>query len=247
LDLLIDDREDSSLLKYLSVYEFSTTSCRLDFGDATFSGNGPFGEVLIGIERKRLGDLVQSMQDRRLSGHQLVGMRNYYDFLYLCVEELWRPDHNGGIEVFRSGRFVPLTTRADGCTYRQVTSYLNSLSIMGGVHILHSSGQLQTAAIYASLVHWWDKPWTSHHSHDVIYAPGPHELPGKATPRRDANMVELIASQLPGIDRKAWAVGAHFPTVADMLLASESEWMQIDGIGPETARKVTLALYGKGE
>lgn len=246
MDLLIDDREDHNLHRHLTVHDLTVTSCRLDFGDARFEGNGPTGRVQIGIERKHLGDLVQCVQDRRLTGHQLRGMWSYYDYCYFVLEDMWRPSETGGIEILRGHKFAPFYAHSrDGCTYRQVVNFLNSLEISGGVVVLRTGSVRETAALYASLLHWWDKEWKDHHSHDSIYAPGPDiQQRGKAIQQpRDPGIVEKMAAQLPGIDRKAWLVGERFETPADMLAASEADWLAIEGIGPVTARAIRKALY----
>ena len=65
MSLLVDDSEDSLLVQHLETFGLPLSVCRLDFGDlAIESCDGR----LIGYERKRLSDLINSMQDRRLSG-----------------------------------------------------------------------------------------------------------------------------------------------------------------------------------
>ena len=65
MSLLVDDREDTTLVQYLSNFGLPLAVCRLEYGDmAIQSSEG----LLVGYERKRLPDLISSMQNRRLSG-----------------------------------------------------------------------------------------------------------------------------------------------------------------------------------
>ncbi|MBV9082012.1 MAG: hypothetical protein JOZ62_05000, partial [Acidobacteriaceae bacterium] len=106
---MLDDREDYALYKLLSGYDLAVERTRLDFADLAFEGIGPGNHpVMVGIERKHMGDLAQCVIDRRLSGHQLKGMAEMYDYCYLLIEDQWRPDQSGGIEVYRGGRWTPL-------------------------------------------------------------------------------------------------------------------------------------------
>ena len=184
------------------------------------------------------------MQNRRLSGHQLRGMWSLYDYSYLVVEGLWRPHESGCIETFSSGRWKPIYHLRESVLYRQVDSYLSSLELRGGVIVCRTGSTEETAALYASRYKGWQKPWNKHHAHDEIYAPGPEQQRrGKARlMSREPGLMEKIAAQLPGIDRKAWDVGCHFSSIREMILATETEWRKIPGIGKTTARNLVEAL-----
>src|SRR5438105_4306269 len=63
----------------------------LDFGDAAFEGRSPAGMIAVGIERKTLHDLVRCIDDARLSGHQLIGMKQMYTVRAVIIEGHWKP------------------------------------------------------------------------------------------------------------------------------------------------------------
>jgi ERCC4-type nuclease len=244
--LILDDREESGLARALSVYDLSVSVARLEFGDCVFEGKGPSGPVMVAFERKHLTDLVTSMTDRRLSGHQMRGMSELYDYRYLVIEDNWRPSSSGGIEVWRGRSFIPLYSHRAGVNYRQIDSYIASLELRWGVIVCRTAFLAETAALYASRYMGWQKKWSDHHAHDVIYCPPPTPQTRRGKPfiaTREPGLVELVAAQLPGIDRRAWAVGARFSTVAEMVLATEKEWCEIDGIGAITAKQVVAALH----
>lgn len=246
--ILIDDREDPCIVRYLSSHGVSAETTRLEFGDASWEGSGPGNRpVLVGLERKNIGDVVKSMTDRRLSGHQLRGMWSTFDYCYLVIEDVWRPSPEGHIEVFRGTGWRPLAINGKGITYRQLDSFLSSLEIRGNLIVARTGTAKETAALYASRYYWWNKPFDSHHAHDTIYSPGPETAKrrGKASPiSRAPGLVEKLAAQLPGIDRLAWAVGRKFKTPEEMFLATKAEWMSIPGIGEGIARQAMESLHG---
>ena len=151
-------------------------------------GEGEDGKprtVTIGCERKRLGlekgrlstDLIQSMQDRRLSGLQLACMSAAYDYVYLFIEGMWRADAMGEIEVSEDGKWWrPLKQRV---SHRQVMSYLTTLELKGHTTvgnrfaIRRTNNMKETASQYTDLWAWWQKPWAQHTSHQQMYAPAP--------------------------------------------------------------------------
>lgn len=236
----------------------------LEYGDACWTGNGPGGrEIVFGCERKKLSDLVNSMRDRRLSGHQLRGMRGAYDVCLLINEGLWRPGGNGEIEEWGWNRhtgkqaWVPFYKSGNvgdrgAVSYQQLMSFISTLELIGGIVVRRTHSPHETAAQYAALWHWAnDKKWESHHSHDVVYAPsavmgnGRGGRVGMAAPR-EPTLCERMAMQITGIDRRAEAVAKHFGSVRAMANADPVEWAEIDGIGMVTARRAVEAIKDGG-
>ena len=154
-----------------------------EYGDVTFAGNGPDGgECTVGIERKRLSDLVTSMTDRRLAGKQLHGLVQTYDFRFLLVEGVWRSGVHGEIEELYGKEWRPFFSREPGrpsVSYRQVHSFLDTIRLKAGrddegdgrgIILLSSSNLRETAAQLLTLWHWFnDKSWEEHRSHEALY------------------------------------------------------------------------------
>ena len=101
--IVLDRREPDELETYVRALgiECVKGETELEFGDAMFSGNGPDGMCLIGFERKRLSDLLTSMRDRRLSGRQMRGCWERYDFVWIVSEGIYREGTGGEIEEWR--------------------------------------------------------------------------------------------------------------------------------------------------
>ena len=96
------------------------TSTRLVAGDVCFDGNGQGGKrIAVGIERKRLRDMINSIRTGRYAGSQLPTMLDLYDDCYLIIEGYQRCGQDGELETLLtraesfssglSGKWAPLT------------------------------------------------------------------------------------------------------------------------------------------
>jgi ERCC4-type nuclease len=190
-----------------------------------------------------LTDLIASMQDRRLSGHQLRGMWSCYDRVELIVEGIWRAGQNDEIEVATNGKWITLYHRGSGISYRQVDSYLYSQYTCGGVPCWRTNSTQETAHLYVSRWHWWQKDYELHKSHDVLFTnePSAQKRGAVVLMQGDPNPVTVMAAQIPGIDAKAWDVGKHFASPAAMVMADEREWRRVEW----TDRKGNVKHFGK--
>lgn len=254
MSILIDDREPEEISRHISSYGLSPLACRLDFGDCSFLSSAG---LVIGFERKRLPDLISSMQDRRLSGHQLRGMYTTYDRIELVIEGLWRPNSTGAIEQIGYGnKWQPLYHRGAGISYRQVDAYLYSLAECGNVKVSRTGSTLETAHLYCSRYHWWQKDYDLHRSHDQIYSNDPQfARKGRASMHSGApNDVTMVAAQMPGVDAKAWDIGQQFTSPREMANATEERWQQVTWsdrkgnkkrFGKKTAREMNNWWAGK--
>jgi hypothetical protein len=227
MSILIDDREDTDLIARLLQLNVPVSVVRLEFGDVAIQSSTG---LLIGYERKRVSDLVNSMQDRRLAGHQLKGMRDTYDRVELIVEGNYLPGAGGVIEVPNGGnQWKPLLYGPKSIDYRQIDSYLYSQYEMGGVGVWRTRNLNETAYMIASRWSWWQKDYELHKSHDVIYSNNPTvQKRGAVHVHHGApNPVTLWAAQIPGLDSKAWDVGKHFTSPYHMATATPEEWSSL--------------------
>lgn len=241
--IYIDNRVGSAdLFPYFPKGLASLTT--LDYADAAFMGNGPDSQTwFIGIERKRISDLINSMCSGRLSGHQLPGLHNSYNCIYLVVEGIWRPSpKDGTIEIPVHKRWVTLRLGSRVFMAREVYNYLNTLSLLGGVHVwAGSASPRETANYIQSIFSWWNsKPFEDHKSLDVAYSPTVHFLTKKA------GLLQRVAGELPGIgQRKAKKIAGYFRDVRQMVNAEVKEFMEIEGVGKTLAEKIVRAVRGE--
>src|ERR1700685_3075549 len=98
--IYIDDRVGS--IELLPTFQShrnrpQCSSSRLIAGDMCFSGQGAMGNCMIGVERKRLKDMLNSIRSGRFSGEQLPKLIEHYEYSYLIVEGIWRCNWDNGL------------------------------------------------------------------------------------------------------------------------------------------------------
>jgi hypothetical protein len=139
---------------------------------------GPSGTTLeIGIEYKKLGEMMTSIRDGRFSGHQLPGMlgeKGMYDYGFLLIEGEWRIDDDGFLTTlqFRRGK-RPEWKRAPGnMRASEYEKHLLTYQLCGGVHVRHARNQADSVRIIADLYRWWtDRAIDEHTSHLAQHRP----------------------------------------------------------------------------
>jgi len=224
--LRIDDRTGSrELAKYFLDYGITPKVTRLEFGDLAFNGQGPSGECAIAVERKQIDDLVASIQSKRLSGHQIPGMIENYDYSYVLVEGIWKAGKSGELMVMgHGGRWAARETPT-----RAINNYLMGLTLRAGVIVWRTSSPEETVSFIVDQVRMWEKEWHEHKSHEGVYAPamsngaGRHGFFNNLHPRR-VTVRERIALQLPGMDDRAKFVEGWFASAKEMCSAGPETW-----------------------
>lgn len=223
-------------------------------GDFCFAGQLSGNLVSVGIERKTLSDLLNSFYSGRLTGLQAPRMREYHDVSYLIVEGTYRSNPDTGLleEASRGGWGPPRGIRGrQPMLYSTLDHFLNSITVLAGVHVLRCSGERQTVAQIISTWAWFDK--SEHKSFKQFYhSPPPtallYEPEEAATAEYRAHMLRLFAKELPGIGwERSQMVVDRFGTIRQAVEAPPQEW-QIKGeqgrpgIGPRTAERVANAI-----
>ena len=240
--ILVDDRVGSKDL--LRLFPKGTAQLtKLQFGDLSFLGNGPDGPIPIGVERKRLTDLVNSMYTDRLASHQIPGMLRHYRRIYLVIEGIFQVQEDGLVYVW-GGRnsWKPLTTGGKGRVMAtQIWGFLQTLEEMAGVQVVRTQNAKETAAWAYSVARWWEKEYAKHESHMGI------KRDVQFTLRKQVPLRMRVAAELPGIGvKRCRKVADHFGSVREMVLATRADWAAIDGIGDGIADKVVKEMH-KGD
>jgi len=170
--LLVDDRAGSNtLIDALEKMGLPVETTRLDFGDVAFVGRGEGGaQVLIGLEHKKIPDLIQSLNDARLTGHQMPGMITAYDRSWLVIEGDWKHDAEGRVTMFRKkGTRRPVKGAPPAF---ELEKRLLTLEVRGGLKVRMCPDRRDTLRfIYALYRFWTDKDLDQHKSHIAIHAP----------------------------------------------------------------------------
>lgn len=194
--------------------------------DVMFTGRGLGGApVEIGIEYKKLSELIQSLRTERLQGYQLPTMRAKqadgrarFDHAYLLVQ---------GERVFDArGMLLKRTSKR---TFRPLPGHMTLGELYKRTHVMHLRGGLNPAFvdtradaarwIEALYRVWTDKDLDKHRSHLGIYNPEPLE-PMSGFQRR------MIG--FPGVGPKlAEAAERKFKTIRRAVNASPAEWAEL--------------------
>lgn len=238
--LQIDNRIGSKELSpYISTPHELT---RLQYGDVCFMGNGPDNlPWSIGIERKTIMDLVSSMITGRLSGHQLIGLLNCYNKVYILVEGLWRTNPRSGLLERRvRSAWTPVELGARRIMAKEVINYLNTLMVFCGVSIWQTSGLKQSGHWISSVYSWWQKPWEKHTSYAQFHVQAP-PLAYLTKP----SVFHRMVKELTGV---GWERGnlltEKFKNLQELMTASMEQLQEIPGIGKKLAGSIIKELKG---
>lgn len=237
---MVDRRTGSGeLLQPIIRYGVPAQAVELEYGDFAFEGNGPDGKVMIGIERKRLRDMMASIRSGRFSGHQLPGLIASYDFCYLLLEGLFRPEQSTGMLQELNHGWKDVTLGEQRFLYRELYLFLCSMERKTPLRVHRSSYPSETVLQIVDLYRWWSKEWEQHKSHQGMKI---NLMESVVKPP----LTVRVARELKGIgDSKARAVGKKFRSVQEMANAGPDDWIGIDGVGKKLAEQAVKELTGE--
>lgn len=241
--LFVDSRIGSfdlePMLKSLGAPVELTT---LEFADCCFVGSGPEGRpVQVGIELKKLNDMLSCITTGRFSGHQLPGLVQNYDEIWLIVEGIYRANPRDGIlETYKGGDWRAVELGARRWQYRDLEAFLTTAEVKAGVRVRRTNSRDETARVVAGLYAWWTATdYEDHRSHLALNRSRDIALLAKPS------LTRRIANELPGIGfERSGMVAGHFETVRNMVNADESEWVVLPGIGKTIARRIVAEVNG---
>jgi ERCC4-type nuclease len=239
--ILLDRRIGSSdLYQPLRTFGLPVELTTLDSADVAWLGRGHGDEpVPIGVEIKRIGDLLTSITTGRLSGQQLPKLIHEYRHVWLLIEGQYRQGAEGLLETRQGAVWAPHALGRSPWTYREVEAFLTTLEVRVGVHVRRAYNRAETAALVAMLYGWWTgKAYDEHRAHLAL-----HSQTADAGLLYKPSLARRVAAELPGIGiGKSGAVADHFKTVRKMVEADEIEWTEVPGIGKTLAKKINEAL-----
>lgn len=242
--LTVDPRAGSeNLIPALRDLGTRVTVEQMEFGDVAFAGNGPSGIVSIGIEHKRLDDVLACITTGRFAAHQLVGMQPCYDIRWLIVQGEWKAAPGGELLIRKGSKWKPVPgQRRQVWFYSALEHWLMTMSVQGGFNV-HRAVDLRGSATFIKALHsWWQKPWEGHDGLNVFNDTLVRSIVRPGITRR-------MAAQVPGIGWElSGRVARHFGTPKKMVNADVGEWLEVAKVGPTIAKRaVWLMANGREE
>jgi ERCC4-type nuclease len=214
----------------------------LAFGDAAFEGRGPLGTISVGIERKTLHDILHCIDDARLSGHQLVGMRQMYTVRVVLLEGFWKPHDPEGwlMEGFNGGTSWAYCRYGSQRTlYSKLYRYLISVSLSGAI-VTYSRDLFQTCYNIHEWYHYFQKRWDGHTSLQEL------QKVNIPTLNFRPSLTRLWAHDVQGVGMKLSELAErHFKTPIRLANADETEWLKVPGVGVKTAQNIVREIWGQ--
>jgi ERCC4-type nuclease len=250
--ILIDSRIGSA--ETAKLFKLPALTVMMDYGDYAFIGSGPNGDILIGIERKQIGDLLNSITSGRLAAHQLPGLLSTYDVVYLIVEGVCRADHRTG-ELLSSkdgGKtFSPASFGKRPWTMEAMHHHLTTLEVMCGIHVRGTRDAKSTVKTIEYLWSWFNKPYEKHNSHLALHKGMNFKAKQEGTIDLIAavekpSLVRRIGAELPAVGlTRSLPLARRFKTLKELFEASEKDLLEVEGFGKVTSRLVYDALHGE--
>ena len=235
-----DEKNDTDLAQALGSVAIC---CPIPHGDVCWFGVGDGDTVLrILSERKRIGDMVNSVIGGRYLYQLQAAHDAGFDVFILIVEGTYRSSPEDGIlevpawllGLSRKGWKPTIPAIA----YSRFCQYLLELDHLAGVIVLWSRDVQETAAIIqACWVNFQTAPSKHNSLHSIYTPPSPSVLLVKPS------LLRRIAKELDGVGwGRSKAVAEHFQSVRAMVMAPASEWQSVDGIGKTLAHRIFDSL-----
>lgn len=218
-------------------------------GDFAIPGFGPGRDsATVGVELKKLGDLMTCIREGRFVGEQVPKLVNTYDAVILVVEGEYRRGQYGAIEV-RRGRDWVTPSWMRFISHDGLKDWLNTKRWKMGLQVEETQHEAATVALLRDVERWWEDGWDSHKSEKTMDTSGRLRTrveEWSEVPLAPTTFPMQVARTFPGLgDERARAAGGHFGSVAAMAGASVDDWEAVPGVGPKTAADVWAALRRK--
>lgn len=250
--ILVDSRHGSgagiahhNLVPALKHAGVAAESTYLESGDCLFTGEGPDGPLLIGVELKTVDDFLASMESSRLE-KQLRAMVEYgYDRIYVVIIGTVRESFGGVIEVMRrnkGGRVYWQAPHGSVQSAAGVYGFMVSAEEFYGARFTWAGEDHEAVRAIVTTYKWWMKPWDEHSAGKLLEGTPPQTGIKFGRPSFRAECAALVPGF--GWDRaKAADLG-----LGDMTEATEKDWAKLPRVGKKLAAEAAKrfqSLRGK--
>jgi ERCC4-type nuclease len=240
--IYIDTAEGSREL-YQSFKPHEAELINLGFADIAFEGNTANGSGVIGIEYKKVNELVGSILSERLVCEQIPKLCQAVDVAYLLIEGYVRKDYRSSTLITLFGKTWQPYKYSSMVDYDRIYGTLLTMTEKCGVRVLFAGNKHDTVTQLRSLARWWSRSWKAHNSNIGFYM----GISGRQYGR--VSLATKYATQLPGIgEEKAKWIGEYwglkkFNEVVESL--DRKAWEQVPGISERTSLRIINYLKGE--
>ena len=216
---------------------------QVDAADACFEGKGPQGNMLIGMERKTIHDMLKCIDDGRYN-MQRIKMKQMYAKSFLLMEGMWKAHDEYGylMEGFvnKDGKLSWAHCKPGGkpVMFSKLYNYLISVA-HSGVIISYPQNLTQTCHHIVNTFHYHQKRWQDHTS--LL----DRQLLNIPTLVTKPKLIRKWAEDLEGVGVKT-AIEAEklFKRPIRLATADESDWLRLEGVGVATAQRIVREIGG---
>lgn len=220
-------------------------------GDFCFSGTGPDGDCLIGVERKRIKDMLSSIRTGRLA-EQLVELVRHYEYSFLVLEGTFRTNWHSGLLEDKYGRdYSPVYVGKSTFLGLELESALSSIMATTPVRYIRTRSERETVEWLVSLNHAFSKPWDQQLAKvTAIHQPEQYATIGKAsTIRRVTNALSGLGWERSGTleqsYKSVWDLMSVNPDCECIRPARDYE--KLPGFGKVLSKRMWDQLHGSHE
>lgn len=219
----------------------------LSSADFAFYGNGPSGLVRVGIERKKVQEMVGEHSRKRFTGRQLPRMSKRYGYRFLIVEGRIKVDDRGGSLMegrdITSRRQQEMTLWHEAGWGRSPTTYENYLKrelttrLKAAMQVVYTGSEVETGYALHAIYRWFQKAWSEHRSSyalDTLVEVDEQILDERSWFR------DMLA-KMPGVSwKRSRRVANYFRSLDEACSASAAEWQKALGFveGRKTASTI---------
>lgn len=239
--ILIDYRDGSNeLIPFIP----DCVPCDLPSADVAIPGNGPNGEIIVGIEVKKIKDLLDSETSGRLIDTQLPKMVvEYPDFRWLLAVGEFRRGQQGELQYSTAHGWKSYHLGPRPIPWGYLTAFITELQVIG-VKWYQVRDNKEAADWVMVQERFWSKEWDKHKATKKFDNSAGVGLMPEMDPVKKA--MAQVAAKFPNLGwNRAMAAAYHFGSVIQMVCAPAQEWEQVPGIGKVIAKSLVRFFHGQ--
>ena len=227
---LSESKNEDELVPYLRGMSIRAP-IRTDFAFfGVWTGGAP---ITIGGERKKISDLIQSIEDGRHLQQLQMATEEGYGRMALIIEEPFRRSADTGLVQYRRhGKWKDHPAFWD---FARVEAYLLGLQTVYNVIVLKTIDKRETADEIIELWKLFKTAPETHSSLKRFYQPPPPSIRMHGRP----TLLRRVAKEFKGVSwERAGAISDEFKTLSAFARATKPMLQSVAGIGPKIADSI---------